>query len=54
VVRFKVGVKSLTEEIRQLKESGADALIGWTMGPEQAVMSAAFPRRGDHLRVAFQ
>ena len=40
VVRFKVGVKSLTDEIRQLKESGADALIGWTVGPEQGVISA--------------
>ncbi len=41
VVRFKVGVKSLTEEMKQLKDSGADALIGWTVGPEQGVISAA-------------
>ncbi|MGC4367665.1 ABC transporter substrate-binding protein [Hydrogenophaga sp. R2] len=41
VVRFKVGVKSLTEEMKQLKDSGADALIGWTVGPEQGVIAAA-------------
>ncbi|MCZ8252374.1 MAG: ABC transporter substrate-binding protein [Hylemonella sp.] len=41
VVRFKVGVKSLEEEIRQLRDSGADALIGWTVGPEQGVISAS-------------
>jgi branched-chain amino acid transport system substrate-binding protein len=41
VVRFKVGVTSLANEIRQLKDSGADALIGWTVGPEQGVISAS-------------
>lgn len=41
VVRFKVGVQSLDEEMRQLKASGADALIGWTVGPEEGVISAA-------------
>jgi branched-chain amino acid transport system substrate-binding protein len=41
VVRFKVGVKSLDDELRQLKASGADALIGWTVGPEQGVISAS-------------
>lgn len=41
VVRFKVGVKSLEDEIRQLRDSGADALIGWTVGPEQGVISAS-------------
>jgi branched-chain amino acid transport system substrate-binding protein len=40
VVRFKVGTKSLVEEMKQLKESGADALIGWTVGPEQGVIAA--------------
>ena len=38
VVRFKVGVKTLTDEMKQLKDSGADALIGWTVGPEQGVI----------------
>ena len=46
VVRFKVGVKSLTDEIRQLKASGADALIGWTVGPEQGVISAGRSEAG--------
>ena len=41
VVRFKVGVKSLDDEIKQLKDSGADVLIGWTVGPEQGVISAS-------------
>lgn len=41
VIRFKVGVKTLADEIKQLKDSGADALIGWTVGPEQGVISAS-------------
>lgn len=41
VVRFDVGVKTLEEEIRKLKESGADSLIGWTVGPEEGVISAS-------------
>ena len=41
VARFKVGVQNLEEEMRQLKASGADALIGWTVGPEEGVISAA-------------
>ena len=41
VLRFKVGVQNLEEEMRQLKASGADALIGWTVGPEEGVISAA-------------
>lgn len=40
-LRFKVGVQSLEEEMRQLKASGAEALIGWTVGPEEGVISAA-------------
>ena len=41
VLRFKVGVTSLASEMKQLKDSGADALIGWTVGPEQGVLSAS-------------
>lgn len=41
VLRFKLGVKNLDEEMRQLKASGADALIGWTVGPEEGVISAS-------------
>jgi len=41
VVRFKVGVTSLHEEMKQARDSGADALIGWTVGPEEGVISEA-------------
>lgn len=41
VMRFKVGVTSLTDELNELKQGGADALIGWTVGPEQGVITAA-------------
>lgn len=41
VARFKVGVTTLDEEISQLRASGADALIGWTVGPEEGVISAS-------------
>ena len=41
VVRFKVGVASLHEEMKQARDSGADALIGWTVGPEEGVISEA-------------
>ncbi|RYY59189.1 MAG: hypothetical protein EOO24_60895, partial [Comamonadaceae bacterium] len=46
VVRFKVGVQSLDEEMKQLKASGADSLIGWTVGPEEGVISAARANAG--------
>ncbi|MDB5751260.1 MAG: receptor ligand binding region family protein [Ramlibacter sp.] len=41
VLRFKVGAQTLDEELKQLKASGADALIGWTVGPEEGVISAS-------------
>jgi branched-chain amino acid transport system substrate-binding protein len=41
VTRFKVGVQNLQEEMKQLRASGADSLIGWTVGPEEGVISAA-------------
>ena len=45
-IRFKVGVTSLAEEIKELRQSGADAVIGWTVGPEQGVISAALAANG--------
>lgn len=36
VTRFPLGVKSLTEEMRVAREAGADALVVYTVGPEQA------------------
>jgi branched-chain amino acid transport system substrate-binding protein len=41
VLRFKVGTKSLVEEMKQARDSGADSLIGWTVGPESGVVSEA-------------
>jgi len=41
VVRFKVGVQNLEEEMKELRASRADSLIGWTVGPEEGVISAA-------------
>jgi branched-chain amino acid transport system substrate-binding protein len=39
VLRFKVGVKTVAEELKQLRQSGADVLIGWTVGPEEGVIA---------------
>lgn len=41
VGRFDLGVKSLLEEVNAAKAAGAEALIGYTVGPEQAVLSKA-------------
>ena len=41
VVRFPVGVKSLAEEVKRARASGADSLIGWTVGPESGVLAAS-------------
>lgn len=49
VVRFPVGVKTLVDEVAQAKAAGADALIGWTVGPESGVMAAA--RAENHWKV---
>lgn len=38
-LRFNVGVKSVAEELKQLRQSGADVLIGWTVGPEEGVIA---------------
>jgi branched-chain amino acid transport system substrate-binding protein len=41
VIRFKVGTTSLDDELRKARDSGADSLIGWTVGPEEGVLSAS-------------
>ena len=41
VVRFDLGVKNLDREMKELKAGGADALVGWTVGPEQGVIAAS-------------
>jgi len=41
VTRFDLGVKTLTAEVQQAKAAGAQALIGYTVGPEQTVLARA-------------
>lgn len=41
VLRFKVGSQTLVEEMKRARDSGADSLIGWTVGPEEGVISAS-------------
>jgi branched-chain amino acid transport system substrate-binding protein len=41
VIRFKLGTATLADELRRARDSGADSLIGWTVGPEQGVLSAS-------------
>ena len=41
VIRFDLGVKSLTKELRQAMAAGAKALVVYTVGPEQAVAARA-------------
>jgi branched-chain amino acid transport system substrate-binding protein len=39
--RFDIGVKSLAAEMAAAKAAGADVVIGYTVGPEQAVIATA-------------
>lgn len=39
--RYAVGVKSLTEEVKKAKASGADAIICYSVAPEWAVLAAS-------------
>lgn len=41
VTRFELGVKSLVDEMKAAKAAGADALLAYTVGPEQAVIAQA-------------
>ena len=41
VARFDLGVKDLTQEMQAAKAAGAQAVIGYTVGPELAVMARA-------------
>jgi branched-chain amino acid transport system substrate-binding protein len=38
VARFPLGVKSLAEQVGAAKAAGAEAIIGYTVGPEEAVL----------------
>jgi branched-chain amino acid transport system substrate-binding protein len=46
VVRFDVGAKSLVEEIKKVRDAGADSLIGWTVGPESGVIAVSRAKAG--------
>lgn len=39
--RFPVGVKSLTKEVAEARDAGAEAIIAYTVGPEMAVLAKA-------------
>ena len=39
--RFDLGVKSLAQQVAQAKAAGADVLVGYTVGPEFAVLAQA-------------
>ena len=41
VGRFELGVKSLVDEVNAAKAAGAEAIIGYTVGPEEAVLVKA-------------
>jgi branched-chain amino acid transport system substrate-binding protein len=41
VARFELGVKSLVEQVNEAKAAGAQAIIGYTVGPEEAVLAKA-------------
>jgi branched-chain amino acid transport system substrate-binding protein len=49
VVRFAVGVTSLLDEVKHARASGADSLIGWTVGPESGVLAASRSESGWHV-----
>lgn len=41
VARFDLGVASLRDEVQQARAAGAQALVGYTVGPELAVLARA-------------
>jgi branched-chain amino acid transport system substrate-binding protein len=41
VARFDIGVTSLVQQLREAREAGADVVIGYTVGPEFAVLAQA-------------
>jgi branched-chain amino acid transport system substrate-binding protein len=46
VTSFELGVKSLVDEAKAAKAAGADAIVGYTVGPEQAVLAKARAEAG--------
>jgi branched-chain amino acid transport system substrate-binding protein len=41
VARFDLGVKSLTQQVQDARSVGADVLVGYSVGPELAVLAQA-------------
>jgi branched-chain amino acid transport system substrate-binding protein len=41
VGRFDVGVKTLVQQVAEAKAAGADVIVGYTVGPEMAVLAQA-------------
>jgi branched-chain amino acid transport system substrate-binding protein len=41
IARFDVGVKDLSEDMKQAKAAGADVIFSYTVGPENAVIAKA-------------
>jgi len=41
VARFDLGVKSLTQQVLDAKAAGADVIVGYSVGPELAVLAQA-------------
>ena len=39
--RFELGVKSLTQEVAAARAAGADVIVGYSVGPEMAVLAQA-------------
>lgn len=46
LARFDLGVKSLVDEVQAAKAAGAAALVGVTVGPEQAVLARSRAQAG--------
>jgi branched-chain amino acid transport system substrate-binding protein len=41
VARFPLGVKTLVDEVERARAAGAEAIVGYTVGPEEAVLARA-------------
>ena len=46
VARFPLGVKDLTEELKQARDAKAEAIISFTVGPEAAVLARSLGKLG--------
>lgn len=45
VQRFAVGVKDLSEQVKEAKAAGADVVISYTVGPEAAVLAKSIEKQ---------